>query len=309
MTLWLTRAGSGGEYESKFLNEGRIYLTWDRLSADLALVPDKQALLDLLVEQYPDYKMGRLRNWMSQIWPFAHRMVAGDWVVLPSKLKGSIHFGEITGPYVHVPEGPDPFYHYRPVRWFATDIPRSNFDQDILYSLGAFMTICNISRNNAEERIRFMSQHAWQSQTPRTDFGEFDDTEVENGSLYDMEPIARDQIAKFLERKFKGHGMVRLIEAILEAKGYTTYRSPEGPDKGIDLLAATGPLGFGHPRICVQVKTGSTPVDHPTLDQLVGAMHNVGAEHGLLGWFQEFGGQRGARPVLQGQDLGVGRDY
>ena len=58
--------------------------------------------------------------------------------------------------------------------------------------------------------------------------------------------------------------------------------SPEGPDKGIDILAAPGPLGFGRPRICVQVKSGSTPVDRPTLDQLLGAMSNVQADQGLL---------------------------
>ena len=76
--------------------------------------------------------------------------------------------------------------------------------------------------------------------------------------------------------------MARLVGAILEAQGYTTLVSPEGPDKGIDILAAPGPLGFGRPRICVQVKSGSVPVDRPTLDQLIGAMSNVGADQGLL---------------------------
>jgi restriction system protein len=56
----------------------------------------------------------------------------------------------------------------------------------------------------------------------------------------------------------------------------------EGSDKGIDLLAAPGPMGFGQPRLCVQVKSGDSPVDRPTLDQLIGAMQNVQAEHGLL---------------------------
>ena len=37
------------------------------------------------------------------------------------------------------------------------DIPRSNFDQDLLYSLGAFLTICEVKRNDAEKRIRAMA--------------------------------------------------------------------------------------------------------------------------------------------------------
>ncbi|MFW6275504.1 MAG: restriction endonuclease, partial [bacterium] len=98
----------------------------------------------------------------------------------------------------------------------------------------------------------------------------------------DLEQLARDQIAKYIISKYKGHGMARLVEAVLEAEGFTTFRSPEGPDKGIDILAAPGNMGFGRPRICVQVKTDADPVDRPTLDQLIGTMQNVQAEHGLL---------------------------
>ena len=98
----------------------------------------------------------------------------------------------------------------------------------------------------------------------------------------DLEELARDQIAALLMAKLKGHGMARLVAAILKAQGYTTYVSPEGPDKGIDILAAPGPMGFGQPRLCVQVKSGDSALDRPTLDQLIGTMQNVQAEHGLL---------------------------
>lgn len=63
---------------------------------------------------------------------------------------------------------------------------------------------------------------------------------------------------------------------------YITYRSPAGPDKGIDILAAPEPFGFGKPRLCVQVKSSDTPIDRPTLDQLLGSMQNFNAEQGLL---------------------------
>ena len=76
--------------------------------------------------------------------------------------------------------------------------------------------------------------------------------------------------------------MARLVDGILKAQGYTTYVSPEGPDKGVDILAAQGALGFGEPRICVQIKSGDSPLDRPTLDQLIGTMQNVQAKQGLL---------------------------
>src|SRR5699024_11033337 len=98
----------------------------------------------------------------------------------------------------------------------------------------------------------------------------------------DIYEYIEDQISKLIIRKFKGHKMERLIQEILEAKGFTTFRGPEGADYGIDILASSGELGFGSPRICVQVKTQDEPVDRPTLDQLIGAMANVNADYGLL---------------------------
>jgi restriction system protein len=80
----------------------------------------------------------------------------------------------------------------------------------------------------------------------------------------------------------KGHGMAALVEAVLKAQGYTTFLSPEGPDYGVDILAAPGPLGFGQPRIVVQVKSGDTPIDRAAVDQLIGTMQNVHADQGLF---------------------------
>ena len=45
MTLWLIRAGSRGEHEQKFLDEGRSYLAWEVLSLNLASLGDLQALI------------------------------------------------------------------------------------------------------------------------------------------------------------------------------------------------------------------------------------------------------------------------
>ena len=39
MALWLVRAGSHGEYEQKFLEENRIYLTWHNLNKSPAHSP------------------------------------------------------------------------------------------------------------------------------------------------------------------------------------------------------------------------------------------------------------------------------
>ena len=279
MALWLIRAGRHGEHEQKFLDENRIYLTWGQLTHDLNQCKDRTDLNQLLEQTYPNDAAGKIRNNSGQIWSFVKRMKPGDWFALPSKHKPAINIGEITSDYRYNPHAANPYYHYREVRWIEKDIPRSNFDQDILYSLGAFMTVCQIKRNDAENRIRKMSSNGWKS---TINVKLTDDSAIDEGDYSDLEQVARDQLAKLILAKFQGHGMARLVNAILEAQGYVTFLSPEGPDKGIDILAAPAPMGFGEPRICVQVKSGDAPLDRPTLDQLIGTMQNVQAQHGLL---------------------------
>ena len=285
MSLWLMRAGRHGEHEHRFLDEGRVYLTWGGLNRDLSKCLNRDALRKVLEEVYPNAEPGRIRNNVGQIWAFSHKMNRGDWVVLPSKHKPSISVGEITGDYTYNPDAENCFYHYRDVRWIERDIPRSNFAQDILYSLGAFMTVCQIKRHDAEKRIHEMAKSGWKPMTGwsiSTPVTEAIDATDETDEFTDLERVARDQIAKMIVAKFKGHGMARLVNAILQAQGYTTYISPLGPDKGIDILAAPAPMGFGEPKICVQVKSSDSPLDRPTLDQLIGTMQNVQAQHGLL---------------------------
>lgn len=284
MALWLVRAGSHGEYEKKFLDENRIYLTWDGLSHDLSALDERDQLRELLEAVYPDNSKGRITNHLSQIWAFSKSIDVGDWVVLPSKLKPAIHFAKVTGEYRFNQQGDNPFFHYRDVEWFAPDVLRSNFDQDLLYSFGAFMTVCQISRNEAEKRIHKMAKNEWKSVGPSPSIKkkpDEDSAETAEG-LQDLSQAARDQIAKLIIARFQGHGMARLVDAVLRARGYTTFLSPEGPDKGIDILAAPEPMGFGEPRVCVQVKSGDSALDRPTLDQLIGVMQNVQASHGLL---------------------------
>ena len=284
MALWLIRAGSNGEYEKKFLDENRIYLTWEGLSQDLGKIQDRSDLTRIYQETYPDAPTGRIRNNVGQIWAFVKGMKPGDWFVLPSKHKPAIHVGEIKSDYTFVPDAEDPFYHYREVKWIARDIPRSNFDQDLLYSFGAFMTVCQVSRNDAEQRIQKMAKNEWKPSSPilTTKIYAQEVSNESSDGIEDLAQAARDQIAKLIIARFKGHGMARLVDAVLRAQGYSTFLSPEGPDKGIDILAAPEPMGFGEPRVCVQVKSGDTPLDRPTLDQLIGVMQNVQASHGLL---------------------------
>jgi len=221
---------------------------------------------------------------VSQIWPFAKEIKKGDLVVLPLKSQRAVQIGEIVGEYQFNRKNPNPFFHWREVKWIADAIPRVNFGKDILNTFGAFMTICRVKRNKAEQRILAMRANGWKPETIagsiKTDPG--GTAEADEDEDTDLEELARDQIAQVISARFKGHGLTRLVEAILTAQGYITYRSPEGADGGADILAGAGPLGFGAPRLCVEVKSESSPIDRPTVDKLLGAVSKFGAHEGLF---------------------------
>jgi restriction system protein len=81
MKIWLVRAGSHGEYESKFLQEKRVYVTWDNLNLDLAALPARGDLIAAMTEHYPNQKpkailIGRARFGRS---PMSWKRVIGWW--------------------------------------------------------------------------------------------------------------------------------------------------------------------------------------------------------------------------------------
>lgn len=104
----------------------------------------------------------------------------------------------------------------------------------------------------------------------------------EAASSIDIQRYAADQISARIAERFTGHALARLIEAIFVARGMVTWRSPEGPDGGMDVLVGSGPLGMDSPRICVQVKSSSAAVNVSVVRELQGVLGHVNADQGLL---------------------------
>jgi restriction system protein len=281
VALYLIKGGSQGEHEGRFLSESRIYLGWHRIhSQPLDQAKTWEELTKLVAETFPEEPFKRRQNWVGKIWYFALGMQPGDWIVMPRKFRSTIAIGEIKSELRRADPPEERFTWFREVKWLATEVPRSSFDQDLLYSFGAYSAICKITRNDAENRVRAMAKSGWKAVgLPSTGSAEGEEQDEE---IPDLERLAADQLASLIQRRFTGHGLTRLVNEILRAQGYVTHMSPPGSDKGIDILAAPGALGFDCPRLCVQVKSGDSHVDHPTYSQLLGSMTSSHSEHGLL---------------------------
>jgi restriction system protein len=280
MGSWLIRGGVQGEFEQYFLEHDVVCLTWRELQdEDMTTFKEPSEIRQVLKRRYPTAPSGQISNHLGQITSFVFRMQPKDLVGVPLKGRAAIAIAEITGGYRYEHNAPFMFRHQRAVRWLRKDIPRSAFDPDILQGFSSVATIVQNHATDADNRIR---AKAGAKPVAAVSNQELDESLESPALQLDLERSARDRIAQLIIQRYKGYGLERLVEGILKAQGYLTYHSPAGPDRGVDILAAPGSLGFGTPRICVQVKCTEGPVDHPTLSQLIGTMQTVKAQQGLL---------------------------
>ena len=68
--------------------------------------------------------------------------------------------------------------------------------------------------------------------------------------------LARRRVKDDNCRVSQSDRFAHLVGNLLEAMGYRTRVSPEGPDKGIDIVVFRDELGLHPPIIKVQVKSG-----------------------------------------------------
>lgn len=274
MALWLVRAGSHGQQEFKCLEEDFVTIGWNELP-DLSVFETRDALKKTYSQIYNTEKVGAVTNRVGQIWNFSHEIKVGDLVALPLKTGPFIAFGEVIKPYRYITKNGNDIRHILPVKWINKEVPRKSFDQATLYSFGAFMTVCRIERNNAEDKVRAVL--AGKKASSNSEASSSEETVQLN-----ISEVSRVQISDFIHERFKGHSLEFLIEAILQAQGYHTDRTPPGADGGADILAGSGAMGFGSPRLVVEVKSGESPIGIEVVDRLRGALEKFDADNGLL---------------------------
>ena len=280
MRSWLIRLGKFGEKEPHALQTGELVTGWQLGS--LKDATSKEAILPIVTAAQPDQKPGTLINWAVQLNQFLNVISPGDLLIVPLKTTGQLAIGEAVDEWFQTPDG-NPS---RKVKWLRTDLPRQAMKQDLLFSLGATQTVAEVSRNEAPKRFLIAIQ---KGQDPGPSVGAApapksvpNNAGTADEGHVDLAETARDQIERYISAHFSGHAFTQLIAAILRAQGYQARVSPPGADKGVDIVAGQGALGFDGPRLVVQVKSGDIIVDQPTLQGLIGCVADTHAEHGLL---------------------------
>jgi restriction system protein len=282
--LWIVRAGRHGERELEAITQGRLLPGFNELG-DLSGLKDRDAIGGALAAADPLGGKNTQRNFAAQLNQFVNTIAVGDLVVMPRKVTSGVAVGRVTGPYAYQLGGVCP--HTRAVDWLNEAVPREAFAQDLRHSFGAFMTICEVKRNEALARVEAVLKTG---KDPGPLLGKqgvvsvkapVEDAEAEDVEL-DVEDVARQQIIALIKSAFAGHDLANLVAEILRIEGYVTKVSPPGPDGGVDILAAGGRLGLGEDRICVQVKSGDAPANQEVVLKLMGSVQAAKARTGLL---------------------------
>lgn len=306
-SAWLVRGGRAGERDQWALDKSVAGIGFHEVP-DMAHVATWEAMKEFAAAHIPGITAQAATNYAAQLWAFKERMKTGDIVVLPLKNTPYLAIGRLTGEYNYLSESEDPGRrHTRAVEWVRTDVPRVALRQDLLHSLGAFLTVCKVERNDAAWRLEQVvltgkdtgsrTQTATTQPTPTTVSA---DEELSDGTTgIDVVRYSKDRIASRIGETFAGHRLADLIASVLEAEGYRCSISPPGPDNGVDILAGTGLLGLGSPRIVVQVKSQASPVSNDVISQLQGTVAMHKADQGLL---VAWGGiTKAARSILSNQ--------
>src|SRR5690606_36879283 len=116
----------------------------------------------------------------------------------------------------------------RPVEWLKA-VPRSRFSQGALYEIGSAMSLFRV-RTYAQEFLDAVGDAA-----PKAVAAEGDETV--SAVAENIEESTSDFLLKRLAEELKGHPFSHFVAHLLNAMGYRTRVSPEGPDGGIDIIA------------------------------------------------------------------------
>lgn len=155
---WLVRAGRHGEREDVALSESLVIAGWEELG-DIGSAQSKEDLRELVSQAYPEDGKALIANWTGQLWRFLAVIDMRDYVAMPLKTRSAVAIGRVAGPYEYRVDAGAGFRHVRRVEWIRTDVPRTAIKQDLLDSMGSLLTICGLTRFDAEQRIAYLAEY------------------------------------------------------------------------------------------------------------------------------------------------------
>ena len=291
LNVWVIHIGKDALIAQRARTEGFVCIGWTKMG-DLSRYRTREEMKAAMQAAYPHWSPNKINSCYGQTYRFAHEMQVGDLVVYPIKGSSEILLGKISGPYRWASDdqqlvGAD-YNNVRAVQW-VRETARTAFSQAALHSFGSFSSVSR--SNDYLEEVQAVLAGAQAPIVAKTtsehDASVSEESEEQESSLFDM---ATQETEDFLLKAWQrtGAAFEEVVASVLEAIGYTAKVTQASGDHGVDVIAHPDPLGLERPFIKVQVKSGTSTVGEPEVNQLKGLLNQ--GEQGILVSLGKFAG-------------------
>jgi restriction system protein len=263
--MWMVRAASGGHLADEFKAKGIVAIGWNDIG-NLKNFKEKKEVISAVREEWPEWPAGRVMNSASQLVRFRDELKIDDRVITYDSSQRIYHVGTIRGGYMHNAEMVPPFENVREVEWQGI-VDRDKLSLATRNSLGSTLTLFLVPEFAATEVEAVLA-----GQSPAKSESEEVETEEEKGVL-DRYRLEAFEIIKDRVNRLDWEEMQELVAGLLRAMGYKTRISPQGPDRGFDILASPDGFGFESPRIIVEVKHRNQAMGSQEIRSFLGGRH------------------------------------
>lgn len=257
--VWMVRAGVGNLLIDSFLNKGIVAIGWNDVG-DLSSIETYKDLKLKLQEVYPDWSAGKLAQTAGQLWKFYNDFSKGDKVITYDSVSREYHLGVIVSDYKFSKKFE--YQNYREVHWNYSDISRDSLRVETKNTLGAILTIFELSNEIWEELM--MADPGYISDEEKEEYEQvIQQMEDEKRQKYQeeaLESLKEDAVARSTEfikdivYNLNWQETELLVAGILRAMGYKTRLTNKGSDLGSDIMASPDGLEMVEPIIKTEVK-------------------------------------------------------
>lgn len=246
--IWAVRASAGEAADSLFLDRNQIAISFAEASEDLSSLPPTRGAFKEMFGRAADARPASIPIQAGQLYRFVHELSIGDRIVYPRRADRTLHWGEITGPYLFDAEDTIEYAHRRAVRWIGK-LSRDVFSQGALYELSSALTLFEI-KSFAEE-----FRHKYEQPDVKSDLTVVaPDEENQVAVARDISETTRDFIAKRIKTDLKGYPFEPFMADLFRAMGYQAHATRSVRDDGIDIIAHRDEFGIEPPILKIQVK-------------------------------------------------------
>lgn len=267
--MWMVR-NNGGEYAEEFLTQKIVAVGWKE-AGPLSGLTSRDQIIDRVKATWPHWKSLKAVVSGSQLNKIVNVMANGDKVITYDPSKRIYHVGHISGGYEFDAAADDILANRRPVEWEG-EVKRDSLSAPTKNSLGSSLSLFEVPELAEREILNLLAGKAANPQEPE----KFASSEVEVATQYllnDLRAKARELIKDRII-SLPWEDMQELIAGILRAMNYKTKVSPQGPDRGKDIVASPDGFGFEQPRIVVEVKHRPNQVmGSPEIRGFLGGRH------------------------------------